>query len=61
MNNSSSNIYKNARLRSGLKRDPAAEELNIDVRTLDKYESLAGNPPQDVVRKMCDLYNYKSI
>ena len=58
MNNSSSNIYKNARLRSGLKRDPAAEELNIDVRTLDKYESLIGNPPQDIVRKMCDLYNY---
>lgn len=58
MNNSSSNIYKNARLRSGLKRDPAAEELNIDVRTLDKYESLTGNPPQDVVRRMCELYNY---
>lgn len=58
MNNPSSNIYKNARFHSGLKRDPAAEELNIDVRTLDKYESLAGNPPQDVVRKMCELYNY---
>ena len=61
MNVSNSNIYKNARLRSGLKRDPAAEELHIDVRTLDKYESLDGRPPQEVVRKMCDLYGNKFL
>lgn len=56
MNKPTENIYKIARIESGLRRDPAAEELNIDVRTLDKYESLEGNPPDDVVYKMCVLY-----
>lgn len=57
MTKTSSNIYKNARLKAGLRREPVAEELHIDVRTLDKYESLDGNPPDEAVRKMCELYN----
>lgn len=57
MNASTKNIYKNARVRSGLKRDPAAEELCVDVRTLDKYESLSGSPPDETVKQMCTLYN----
>ena len=56
MNEIGENIYKNARLRSGLKREPAAEELHIDVRTLDKYESFNGKAPDDVVKNMCILY-----
>lgn len=61
MNKTSSNIYKNARLKAGLRREPVAEELHIDVRTLDKYESLDGRVPDDVVRKMCELYNNKYL
>lgn len=56
MNEIGENIYKNARLRSGLKREPAAEELHIDVRTLDKYEAFNGKAPDDVVKNMCILY-----
>lgn len=62
MNKTSSNIYKNARLQAELKREPVAEELHIDVRTLDKYESLDGRiPPDEIVRKMCELYNNKYL
>lgn len=61
MNKSSDNIYKNARIRAGLRREPVAEELNIDVRTLDKYESLTGHPPDDIVRNMCILYKDKIL
>lgn len=61
MNKPSSNIYKNARLDAGLRREPVAEELHIDVRTLDKYESLDGNPPDETVKKMCELYNNKYL
>lgn len=57
MAESFSNIYKNARIRAGLKREPAAEELNINVRTLDTYESIDGHPNDDVVKMMCKLYN----
>ena len=61
MNKTCSNIYKNARLQAGLKREPVAEELHIDVRTLDKYESLDGRVPDDIVRKMCELYSNKYL
>lgn len=61
MNKTSSNIYKNARLKAGLKREPVAEELHIDVRTLDKYEALNGKAPDDIVRKMCILYDNKFL
>jgi len=61
MNKTSSNIYKNARLQAGLKREPVAEELHIDVRTLDKYEALNGKAPEDIVRKMCILYDNKFL
>jgi len=57
MNDSTSNIYKTARLRAGMKRDPVAEELHIDVRTLDKYEALDGKVPDETVKQMCILYN----
>lgn len=61
MNNSSSNIYKNARIKAGLKREPVAEELHIDVRTLDKYEALGGKAPDEIVKKMCELYGNKYL
>lgn len=61
MNKESNNIYKNARIRAGFKREPVAEELNIDVRTLDKYESINGQPPDEIVRNMCDLYGDKYL
>ncbi len=61
MNNNTSNIYKNARIKAGLKREPVAEELHIDVRTLDKYEALNGRAPDDIVRQMCVLYNNRFL
>ncbi|MBQ8981142.1 MAG: helix-turn-helix transcriptional regulator [Eubacterium sp.] len=57
MNNLSENIYKTARKKAELTREAAAEELHIGTRTLDGYESMDGNPPDDVVRRMCILYN----
>ena len=61
MNKQYKNIYKSARIRAGLKREPAAEELHIDVRTLDKYESIGGKPPDETVRNMCELYSNKFL
>ena len=61
MNGSFSNIYKKARVNAGFKREPVAEELHIDVRTLDKYESVDNKPPDDIVRKMCVLYGNKYL
>lgn len=61
MNKTSSNIYKNARIKAGLKREPVAEELHIDVRTLDKYEALNGKAPDDIVKQMCILYDNKFL
>ena len=55
------NIYKIARTRAGLKRDPAAEELHVPVRSLDNYEALDGSPPDDIVDRMCILYDYKYL
>ena len=51
-------LFKAARLRAGLKRDPAAEELHIGVRTLDAYESTSedNEPDMDMIRRMCVLY-----
>lgn len=61
MNEKVSNIYKIARINAGLKREPAAEELHIDVRTLDKYEAIDGRAPDDVVKSMCILYGNKGL
>ena len=49
------NIYKEARKKAEFKREPAAEELGIAVRTLDKYESFELRVPDDIVRRMCYL------
>ena len=51
------NIYKSARIRAGLTREAAAEELHIATRTLDKYESIDGTAPENTVRMMCILYD----
>ena len=61
MNEMGKNIYKDARIRAGLKREPAAEELHIDVRTLDKYEALGGKAPDEIVKAMCMLYNNRFL
>ena len=61
MNNNTNNIYKNARIKARLKREPVAEELHIDVRTLDKYESVNGKAPDDIVKQMCLLYGNKFL
>lgn len=61
MNNNTKNIYKNARLKAGFTREPVAEELHIDVRTLDKYEGLNGKAPDDIVKQMCILYDNKFL
>ena len=51
------NIYKNARINADLRRDPAAEELNIATRTLDKYENFELPVPDSIVKRMCYIYN----
>lgn len=56
MNNPCENIYKKARKSADLKRDPAAEELGIATRTLDKYENFELRVPDDIVKRMCFLY-----
>lgn len=55
------NIYKEARKKAEFKREPAAEELGIAVRTLDKYESFELRVPDDIVRRMCYLYQDPSL
>ena len=57
MNNLCENIYKSARIRAEIKRSPAAEELGIATRTLDKYENFELRVPDDIVKRMCYLYN----
>lgn len=57
MNNPCENIYKSARIRAEIKRGPAAEELGIATRTLDKYENFELRVPDDIVKRMCYLYN----
>lgn len=51
-------LLKSARLRSGMKREPAAEELHINVRTLDAYESTSedNEPDMQMIAQMCKLY-----
>ncbi len=56
MNNPCENIYKKARKSADLKRDPAAEELGIATRTLDKYKNFELRVPDDIVKRMCYLY-----
>lgn len=55
------NIYKEARKKAEFKREPAAEELGIAVRTLDKYESFELRVPDDIVKRMCYLYQDPSL
>lgn len=57
MNNVCENIYKTARKRADLKRAPAAEELGVAVRTLDKYENFELRVPDEIVKRMCYIYN----
>ena len=56
-------LFKAARLRAGLKRDPAAEELHIGVRTLDAYESTSedNEPDLNMIRRMCVLYKDSNL
>ena len=61
MNQQYENMYKVSRIRAGLKREPAAEELSIAVRTLDKYESGELRVPDDVVKRMCRVYRDGSL
>lgn len=61
MNNVCENIYKTARIRAEIRRAPAAEELGIAVRTLDKYENFELRVPDDIVKKMCYLYECPNL
>lgn len=61
MNNIGKNIYKEARKKADFKREPAAEELGIAVRTLDKYESFELRVPDDIVKRMCYLYQDSTL
>lgn len=61
MNNVCENIYKTARLNAEIRRAPAAEELGIAVRTLDKYENFELRVPDDIVKRMCYLYECPNL
>lgn len=56
MPRSGKNIYKTARKRAEITAEYAAEQLNINVRTLYKYECGELIPPYDIIVKMCELY-----
>ena len=56
-------LLKSARLRSGMKREPAAEELHVNVRTLDAYESISedNEPDMQMIAQMCKLYGDRGL
>lgn len=61
MNKIGKNIYREARKKADFKREPAAEEFGIVVRTLDKYESFELHVPDDIVKRMCYLYQDSTL
>lgn len=48
---------KAARVNAGLTLQEAAEKLGIAYQTLSRYEANSGSVRQDMLKKMCELYN----
>lgn len=57
MQNGSSNIYQTARKASGLTQEAAAERLALSVESLRAYETGQRIPGNDIVARMCAVYD----
>jgi len=51
------NRLQQARIRSGITQEQAAEGLCCDVRTLQRYEAGEKFPPQNQLLRMMELYH----
>lgn len=57
MQNGSSNIYQTARKAAGLTQEAAAEWLALSVESLRAYETGQRLPGNDIVARMCAVYD----
>ena len=57
MQNGSSNIYQTARRAAGLTQEAAAERLALSVESLRAYETGQRIPGNDIVARMCAVYD----
>lgn len=57
MQNGSSNIYQTARKAAGLTQEAAAERLALSVESLRAYETGQRIPGNDIVARMCAVYD----
>ena len=57
MQNGSSNIYQTARKAAGLTQEAAAERLALSVECLRAYETGQRIPGNDIVARMCAVYD----
>ena len=57
MQNGSSNIYQTARKAAGLTQESAAERLALSVESLRAYETGQRLPGNDIVARMCAVYD----
>lgn len=57
MQNGSSNIYQTARKAAGLTQEAAAERLALSVESLRAYETGQRLPGNDIVARMCVVYD----
>ena len=57
MQNGSSNIYQTARKAAGLTQEAAAERLALSVERLRAYETGQRIPGNDIVARMCAVYD----
>ena len=51
------NIYKTARLKAGKTQEGAAEAIGVSVESIKAYEAYNRLPPNDVVDRMCIVYD----
>lgn len=61
MPNDKQNIYKIARKAAGLTQEKAAELLPVSVRSLRDYEEGQRIPGNDIVERMCVIYNAQHL
>ena len=61
MQNGSSNIYQTARKAAGLTQEAAAERLALSVESLRAYETGQRIPGNDIVARMCAVYDTQCL
>lgn len=55
------NPYQTCRIASGFTQEQATELLAVSIRTLSNYENDHAPVPEDVVKKMIEVYNSPSL